>query len=62
MKRQSKKLNLHRETLRALAAPSLLNLNGALLPLGGNDTREISICLSCTKKLDHCPDQTATIG
>lgn len=62
MKRQSKKLSLNRETLRALATPSLLLVNGALLPEGGNNTREISICVGCTKKIDHCPDQTATIG
>ena len=62
MKRQSKKLNLNRETLRALATPSLSFVNGALLPEGGNNTREISICVSCTKKLDHCPDPTQTLG
>ena len=60
MKRQSLKLNLHRETLRILDADNL-SAAGGFLPVNGN-TREISICYSCTKKIDHCPDETATIG
>ena len=60
MKRQTLKLRLHRETLRTLDAENL-SAAGGFLPANGN-TREISICYSCTKKIDSCPDATATIG
>jgi hypothetical protein len=60
MKRQTRKLNLHRETLRTLDAENL-PAAGGLRPTNGN-SQEISICLSCTKRLDGCPDPTATIG
>ena len=60
MKRQSQKLSLHRETLRTLDAENLFAAGG-LRPTNGN-SQEISICLSCTKRLDGCPDPTVTIG
>ena len=64
MKKSVKKLVLSRETLRTLD-DSGLKVWGGLLPYGGNtidDTRQISICRGCTGPLDHCPDQTQTIG
>lgn len=64
MKRQTAKLSLHSETLRHLDLEGA-GVRGALAaptrPTTGN-SQEISICLSCTKRLDGCPDPTATIG
>ena len=60
-KKMVKKLALNRETLHALEKVSGGAFNIVIRqPLGG--TNEISICLSCTGKLDTCPDIYATIG
>ena len=44
-KNRIQKLTLSRETLRALAAPSLSEAQGGAKP---QETRAISICYSCT--------------
>ena len=63
MKRNVRKLQLNRETLRALDPAILQRANGGYVrPVQGGGSDEISICVTCTGKLDTCPDQTATIG
>ena len=63
MKRNVRKLHLNRETLRALDAASLWQANGGYVrPVQGGGSNEVSICVTCTGKIDTCPDQTATIG
>ena len=58
-KNRIQKLTLSRETLRALAAPSLSEAQGGAKP---QETRAISICYSCTSPLDGCPDPTDTVA
>ncbi len=64
MKKSAKKLILSRETLRTLDDSSLNANGGLLLPYGGDsgknfcptvDTRQVSICLTCTGTIDSCP-------
>jgi hypothetical protein len=63
VKRNVRKLHLNRETLRALDAATLQKANGRyVLPVQGGGSDEVSICVTCTGKLDTCPDQTATLG
>lgn len=63
MKRNVRKLHLNRETLRALDAATLQQAGGAYArPAQGGGSDEVSICVTCTGRLDTCPDQTATIG
>jgi hypothetical protein len=65
MKKSARKLTLSRETLRTLD-DSGLKVWGGLLPQGGSrkncptidDTRQISICDTCTGSLDTCPPTT----
>jgi len=65
--RKALKLKLNRETLRILEDSTLSQAaGGILLPQGGNlsvpvCTQAISDCVSCTKRLDSCPD-TGTIA
>lgn len=64
--RKAIKLKLNRETLRILADSSLLQAGGGFLPAGGGNlsvpvcTQAISDCVSCTKRLDTCPQQPTT--
>jgi hypothetical protein len=57
--RKTTKLKLNRETLRVLEDASLQQAGG--WGSGGNAsvpvcTRVVSDCISCTKKLDGCPE------
>ncbi|HYX24703.1 MAG TPA: hypothetical protein VFC23_11165 [Thermoanaerobaculia bacterium] len=59
--RKTMKLKLNRETLRALTDASLLQAGGGFLRQQGNlsvpvCTQAISDCVSCTGRLDTCPD------
>lgn len=63
VKKSVKKLALSRETLRTLD-DSGLKAWGGFRPYGGDsgknfcptvDTRQVSICLTCTGPLDSCP-------
>ena len=64
--RKALKLKLNRETLRILEDSTLSQAGGGiLLPVGGNlsvpvCTQAISDCVSCTKRLDTCPQQPTT--
>jgi hypothetical protein len=63
--RKAMKLKLNRETLRHLEDSSLLQVGGGFLPAGGDlsvpvCTRAVSDCVSCTKRLDSCPQQPDT--
>jgi hypothetical protein len=66
--RKPTKLKLNRETIRSLEDSSLLEARGGFLPAGGNlsvpvCTRAVSDCVSCTKRLDSCPQtDTGTIA
>jgi hypothetical protein len=66
--RKAIKLKLNRETLRILGDSSLQQAGGGyVLPVGGNlsvpvCTQAISDCVSCTKRLDTCPQQPPTTG
>lgn len=65
--RKATKLKLNRETLRILEDSSLSQAGGGLLPVDRNlsvpvCTQAISDCLSCTKRLDTCPQQPTTGG
>ena len=58
--RKATKLKLNRETLRSLE-DSVLQQAGGAWGSGGNAsvpvcTQVVSDCLSCTKKLDGCPE------
>jgi hypothetical protein len=60
--RKPTKLTLNRETIRSLEDSSLLEARGGF---GGNlsvpvCTQAISDCVSCTKRLDTCPQQPTT--
>jgi hypothetical protein len=64
--RKPTKLKLNRETIRSLEDSSLLEARGGFLPAGGNlsvpvCTQAISDCVSCTKRLDSCPQDTGSI-
>jgi hypothetical protein len=70
MKKRVKKLSLHRETLRTLEARGrgeveagdvaidLSKLFPFLCPSRFPCTNELSVCLTCTKPIDGCPDPT----
>ena len=63
MKKRMKKLQLSRETLRALTDMQATGALAAQQQAAGNlsinpCTNVISDCLSCTGKLDTCPDPT----
>lgn len=66
MKKSIRKLTLSRETLRTLDDSSLSELKA----VGGVsqkrcptvDTRQISICGSCTGPFDSCPTDTGTLA
>ena len=63
--RKATKLKLNRETLRTLTDASLLMAGGGFLQPEGNlsvpvCTQAISDCVSCTKRLDSCPQQPDT--
>jgi len=65
--RKPTKLTLNRETIRSLEDSSLLEARGGFIPAGGNlsvpvCTRAISDCVSCTKRLDSCPQDPGTIA
>ena len=65
--RKAIKLKLNRETLRILGDSSLQQAGGAFLGGGGNAsvsvcTQVISDCVSCTRRLDACPQQPPTTG
>ena len=58
--RKATKLKLNRETLRNLADSDLQRAGGAW-GSGGNAsvpvcTQVVSDCVSCTRKLDRCPE------
>lgn len=61
--RKPTKLKLNRETLRTLEDSSLQQAAGGF---GGGNlsvpvcTQAISDCVSCTKRLDTCPQQPTT--
>ncbi len=65
-KNRMKKLNLHRETLRALDAVGGLIDGGDIAgpiavetkPKPITDTETISICKYCTTPIDTCPNPT----
>jgi hypothetical protein len=63
--RKALKLKLNRETLRILEDSNLSQAGGGLLLAGGDlsvpvCTQAISDCVSCTKRLDSCPQQPTT--
>ncbi|HEX3554924.1 MAG TPA: hypothetical protein VIA62_17000 [Thermoanaerobaculia bacterium] len=65
--RKATKLKLNRETLRTLTDASLLLAGGGFVRPAGNlsvpiCTQAISDCVSCTKRLDSCPDQGTSIA
>jgi hypothetical protein len=67
VKKSIKKLVLNRETLRSLDESGLPAWGGLQPQISGQrcptvDTRQISICLSCTSPLDGCPTDTGTIA
>ena len=60
--RKPAKLRLNRETIRSLEDSSLLEARGGFLPAGRNlsipiCTQALSDCVTCTKRLDTCPQQ-----
>jgi hypothetical protein len=64
VKKNARKLVLSRETLRTLDDSGLKVQGGILPPQQGlskrdcptiDDTRQVSICLTCTGTLDGCP-------
>ncbi|HEX4960762.1 MAG TPA: class I lanthipeptide [Thermoanaerobaculia bacterium] len=59
--RKAKKLTLHRETLLTLEDSNLKLVNGGNLSVPVC-TRAISDCVSCTKRLDSCPQEPPTTG
>jgi hypothetical protein len=63
--RKPTKLTLNRETIRSLEDSSLLEARGGFIPVGRNlsipvCTQAISDCVTCTKRLDTCPQQPTT--
>jgi hypothetical protein len=62
VKRNVRKLHLNRETLRSLDDSTLQKAEGGYVRPVQGGSNEISICVTCTGRLDTCPDQTATIG